>query len=525
MIRRIALILAVTLLAVAWFSSCDNCNDGPSMPPTGLSVIEGTLLIHGASAESVLVVVRSLYRSDVWAMTEALTDSAGGFRLEIPPGEYMLGLDSDYYSGDLVYADGNLQHRDVEPGVIEAGDEPLRIDLEAGAASVVLQTPAELDSSYLMVQLRQEGDEALDFHVLARALGGVLHAEFPILPFGSYTVHADVYNQILDLPTRLDPSAADSIQVSPNLKGSGEYMIPAPIRVSGAVTGSWQSLVPDHNPRVSLFQADSTWLLNAYCDDDGYFEVTLATPDPFRASVEINDASRWIGGNSFEDATLFGADPGGTIEDVSLIESGIACRVSGPVEGDLVYAECMVYSEDGRPVFPESYLDDTAGLLRIPNLVPGAYYLHLQRHRYSSFATWCPQWHSQAEMIEEATPILIQDQGEVVQISVSLMEGATISGKILRSSGEIAGGVAVIAERIGYTGGDLEPVSRAETTELDGYFEIKGLPNGQYIVGVVLSWWTDDVWWYPGKLEPAAADTVLIRDFRSVTGLDWQMPI
>jgi len=122
-------------------------------------------------------------------------------------------------------------------------------------------------------------------------------------------------------------------------------------------------------------------------------------------------------------------------------------------------------------------------------------------------------------------PILIQDQGEVVQISVSLMEGATISGKILRSSGEIAGGVAVIAERIGYTGGDLEPVSRAETTELDGYFEIKGLPNGQYIVGVVLSWWTDDVWWYPGKLEPAAADTVLIRDFRSVTGLDWQMPI
>lgn len=525
MLRHVFLILAVTLLAAAWFSSCDNCSEKLGPAPGGIGLIQGSLLASGSPVESVWVKARTPHGTTPYVRSSALTDSAGQFRIEVPPGEYLIEVSGWGSVFDLVYADGKLRNWRAEPEILSVGEIPLGLDLQVGRASVTVLLQPELDGSTVAIRLLEEGNDRFYFQERAQVAGNRAQADFPLLPLVSYAVEIDVYGHTLSLPQIDDPGGPDSLEVRADRATQVEYAVSAPTRLSGTVTGSWQTLGAGGRPRIHLYLADSTVVAGGTCGTDGSYEVLMPLPEPFRVGVMINDALRWMGGDTYSEATLFQSSPGLQIEDVNLIESGLACRLFGPHDNDLVQAECMVYTRNGRPVFPGEYIDDNGSLLRVSNLLPGSYFLHVRPHRYTDGATWCPQWHSQAELLSEATPISIQTEGEIVQISVNLMKGASISGKVLRASGEPARGSSVIAVSVDRLQGDWEPISSAQTTQRDGFYEIKGLPNGRYLVGIPLSWRFDDVWWYPGKLEPAAADTIEIRNFESVTGIDWQMPI
>jgi hypothetical protein len=133
--------------------------------------------------------------------------------------------------------------------------------------------------------------------------------------------------------------------------------------------------------------------------------------------LEIAGVSRWVGGSSFASATPFELQPGREFQ-IDEVESGLQCRLEGPGLWAHPVGWIRVYNAAGAPVTPD-LLYGAANFGSVPNLRPGAYYVHVGP---DPSQPWRPMWYEQADSVSAATPVVISSPGEVVPVVLRLLE-------------------------------------------------------------------------------------------------------
>ena len=223
---------------------------------------------------------------------------------------------------------------------------------------------------------------------------------------------------------------------------------------------------------------------------------------------------QWVGGESFETAQVFDLQPGDRITDVAVVESGIKVFLNGP--GDLVYYRptFTIRSESGD----EFHQDFNWGNpVTINNLKSGRYYLFLEG--YCENQRWAHQWYGGTESIEGAVAIDLAE-GELRQITMTLIEGGRIEGNLFRASG-------TRPRKVNY--GLFDPAGEPVCSENrqwwlfdHGVFKFQGLADGEYFLGVRIG--GEVIWWYPGTREFTEASPLVIENHATLTEINWTLP-
>jgi hypothetical protein len=503
------------LLLVAQLS-CDDSSKSPQCPLDPLGTVEGYVLGAGEPvAASVSLAAFGLSNQNFDC--SARSDSTGWFSLTVPADDYLLRLSAyDFF----YYSDRGPVRDDAQADTIVLGGEPLRIDFSAGAITVRTTVPGELEDECLRCELYTYIDESFRRCGSRPAHDGNGFAEFDfafVTP-GTYWMQLRVGDHsVIWLPATLKFAEADTIHIEDVEHLVYETTLPPPGRITGQITGSWQR-IPEAYPKIRVFADDSTEVFYVKPASSGDFEILLPVPSGVRLLVEIEDVAQWIGGSDFADATRFEPESGEVISDVSVVESGIACTVRGPDLRHVRDADCYLYDAAGVPVNTASGSPCSYNPRYFCNLRTGSYFLFVDHDTRQD--TWAPQWYDQAAPFAEATPILIQEAGEVVEITVQLVEGGRILGRVLKASGKPAIGALVVLRT---TDGEYEDRWAAESNYPDGNFAILGVADGTYVVGVRLDW--ERSYWFPGTYDPALAEPIQIEDAGTVTEIVWETPL
>jgi hypothetical protein len=220
----------------------------------------------------------------------------------------------------------------------------------------------------------------------------------------------------------------------------------------------------------------------------------------------------WVGGDSFESATVFDLQAGEQTAGIEIKESGILCHLDWP-DHDAEYDVSVILTDpQGRQIHP--YRWSSPGSIGIIGLSPGRYFLRLE---HGCQVPWAPAWYDSSETLTGATPIDIATWGETVEITMHLVQGGRIEGAILPSPRE-----APSAHRVLLLDSEGASICESVSDESFGEFAFLGLVDGVYRVAVSLSW--NERWWYPGTADPDSAGTITVTDHATVSGIEWRMP-
>lgn len=501
-----ALILGGLLLGAACDRETTSCPECPLVPLEGRVLAGGKPLAASVRATEVTSGNR----------TQTVTDSIGGYRMDVAPGEYFLTGMSD--SLGLHFGRGRdgvtvPAGEAVAFQVGSAGNPAGPYDVRFGLLDVSLRTPPDLDST--QVAFRAIGQGTFAFSELkpqSQAFQIRLPA-FPGLPF-RLSLYFD--DRALWLPPALQEDQAQVFTIPADSVVQFATALPAPARLAGTITGSWQrmGLTPLVAPRVEACLADSSVLTGTAVAADGSFSMSCYVPEMVKVRVTIAGVLRWIGGRSFREATPESLRLGQTTT-VSVVENGILCHFD---PAGIIPLAPTIALVDGSG---NTLLSDTwtqGGLSApIPNLDPGTYYLNIRPTAFGSEA-WLSQWFDGRDSLRVATPIVVQPGGEVTEIRLHLVRGATLEGIYLPRRGLPGGGRIIVAPA-----GDQaaeQPASYAR--EVTGGFEILGVPDGPYRLGAVpLDTVNVPIIWYPGTADWDSAAVISVQNHLDIDHLDW----
>ena len=223
---------------------------------------------------------------------------------------------------------------------------------------------------------------------------------------------------------------------------------------------------------------------------------------------------QWVGGETFETARVFDLRAGDRITGVTVVESGIKVTLDGP--GDLAFhwPEITIRAASGEEIYPDLNWENP---FTISNLRQGRYYLFLEG--YCENAVWAPQWYGGTESFDGAITIDLAE-GALNQITMELVQGGRIDGNLLRADGTRPRNI-----QYGLFDPAGDPIcSRYNQWRVfdEGIFRFQGLANGDYYLGVLIG--VDEIWWYPGTLEFAAATPLTIENHADLTDMNWLLP-
>jgi hypothetical protein len=474
-------------------STCD-------LPAYEVGAVEGYVLA-GGEGRSITVGARPREgerRGAVIAST--LSDSTGWFRLELPTGLYR--LETNPVSG--MYSTGDV--RDT----ITITPHVQHYDLLRGQLQVRIRMPGELNGESFKLSIRSPHTYDSDSQTL-QVQDGLLDFHFPVLYPQSYTLELEPAGstQGLYLPGTYDPDEAETVEIGAEepviIETSFEQSYAS---ISGSITGSWQQASVDR-PEVNAYSADSIRIARAWCEDDGTFTLPLFIAEPVRLLTECQGLEQWVGGATYEEAQVFSLGPGDRITGVSVVESGLNVWLEGP--GTLTYHRASIRLIDaaGHTFEPNNYSDNP---ITICNLPPGEYRLLV--YGYCKGEPWANQWYDGAESASAATPITLAP-GELRTVTIHLVEGGRIQGRVLDSDGQ---------PRDDYDlrlcDADGETLCEQWQSRTRGEFSYSGLANGDYYLAVRTTW-GGETCWYPGMREFEYATPIRIRDYGTVTGIEW----
>lgn len=539
-LRKVGVLLAVILLLLSCTDNTDKC---PSRPECAAGALEGYLLGGDGVIEGT---VRARAVSDTAGLVGSIAtdvDSTGWYHLDLPGGSYVL-LVEPAVEGHLrcFYSSTGLValSRDADTLQVIEGSEPLRVDFLLGGLRVRLGLPEGLEGRRVYLSIAQEdstlsgGWREVARNVPATVEQGIAEFVCPALPPGIYAMHLDARNsEEIWLPSARTPHEADTVTVVAGKMAAYELSLATSgARMTGEIVGSWQEMGLEH-PQVFLVDADSTIVAKTQTDCFGNFIFDLLVPTRARVLAVIRCwFTRWIGGESFEEAEEFDLQLGEEISGIRLVESGLL--LEAPADGILdmwrMQAE-VVHADDLTPVwqFSACFLLSQTNLVPIPNLTPGDYIIRLSPIEFFS-SRWLSQWYDRAESPEQATIISILQAGEVVPITLHMESGGTIQGTVTRSCGDepeftwICATTADSEEHLGAT-----MLTSPRDVQSEAAFTLRGLPNGDYKIGCWVCGLYDpdcppaSVTWYPGTPNWSAATVVAIRDHEDVSGIDFEI--
>jgi hypothetical protein len=383
------------------------------------------------------------------------------------------------------------------------------LDFDVGRLAVGLTVPSTLEGEHLSVELW--GSRTRELLYMWTVEDGSFDALFPMVPPGVYRIAVGYGRQSVWLPGSLDPEEGETVGVYPDHPVSYRATLDRCARITGSVTGSWQEAHAG-SPRLAAVGSGGSSIAYAYAEADGSFEVDLLFAQPVRLRIGGLGVDFWVGGDSYSSATLYIPQPGQEISGVSVQESGILCRLEGPGYLADHRSVLILRDESGLEYRPPGY-----GRNPVPicGLRPGRYYLMVSHEHCEG--TWVPQWFDGASQFVDATPIVIAEEGELVRITAHLKEGGRVSGHIRTADGKPAGNM-----RVRLSGDWVDVACEARSDEMTGYYAFSGLPDGGYRLHAD----APDVspWWYPGTANADSSEVVFVKDYGSVTGIDWYLP-
>jgi hypothetical protein len=154
--------------------------------------------------------------------------------------------------------------------------------------------------------------------------------------------------------------------------------------------------------------------------------------------------------------------------------------------------------------------------IAICNLRPGSYTLFVYGYCDYDGETWASQWYDGADSLAAATWIDLAE-GQLAPITVRLVTGASIEGRVLTAEGqETYSSVKVFDAR------GVPLCGNSGYSYGYGPFSFRGLNNGDYKLAARVS--QEFEWWYPGTVDPDSASVIEIRDRQSITGIEWRLP-
>lgn len=532
---RALLILPILLALVP---CCETSSDTPaSCPPPASGTIRGTVNAPGDSVRWTVVAEGIFADQDHRASFRAPCDEQGGYVLGVPAGRYFLRTDFGFHY--YYNANGPVWlSRDADTLTVQGGETLDQVNLVLGAAGFDLTMPSALNGLVWRISLVNTAADprARTYYasVGAQVWEGHCRGSFGSVPPGAFFIRATMDNGPFKpndfwMPFTRDPQAADTLVVRPGETTTYRAALTSPAaRIRGQIQGSWQRLGIGV-PQVSLYNAESLEVASGATDVFGEFRFDLYLVERVRVRVGIGDVSFWIGGTSFREATEFILIPGEEVEVAGRMESAILLTVvADPGLESPSYAMVRVFDASGRvEIVCEPWIQPP-DLLAIPGLLGGTYRLRIEPFDQAD-TEWLPQWFDRAPTLEAATPIVVPAGGEIVPMTVRLVVGGKIEGRVLDDQGSPVAFPTVVL-----TPTDRDSCLRRDYSDFDGQFRFIGLSEGEYKVGGTRRSLSrvgpcsgspsDSLIWYPGTASWDSAAAISIRGAQVVSDLELHLP-
>lgn len=431
-------ILALSILGMAGAGCTKDRAAEPTCPTSPWGSIGGLVLGGGVPVSARVTAMGqrtdSLGRvSDT--TVEGATDANGRFLIGLPPGRYTLlvtlpeGVSGS--SRQFMYTRGGPVAGYGGGDTIQVNQQPVELLLAGGSLNLGIRTSPSLEGVTLDCEFRRQPETpaAYTTRVSATVTGGEVRFRVPLLPTGTYTARLrGSPAQNIWLPGTLSEASAGRIEVTTSEPAVAEMVLPRPARISGSITGSWQTL--ETRPGVAVWDASSETAgqpgAYATVGRDGRFSLYQFVIAPVCLRVKFQSAVRWVGGDDFYSARVFNLVPGGDITDISLRESGIICRLEGPGVTPETRAWVKVVDAGGTIIADQSHM--SGDVVSISGLSRGVFFLRVEPR--DGWSLWAPQWFDQKPNLAEASPIVLTGEGEVSTVTVRVHQGGRIRGGV-----------------------------------------------------------------------------------------------
>ncbi|MCK4547514.1 MAG: carboxypeptidase regulatory-like domain-containing protein [Candidatus Eisenbacteria sp.] len=510
-----ALLLAGLLLGCDGDNTCAPCADGR---------IVGRILSANGPVVGSRIYVESVDATPGYRLrAETVSDSTGRFVFALPAGSYLLSALPSYEIYPMWFSG-------LGPTCVRAEADTLAVtrgavataDFVLGALDIEMDVPPGLEGAAITCAAHgidggnrvARGTRFVDSPALSFS--------FPTIPPGTYNIHVEV-NPYYDASTEslmwlehtLVVEDADTFTVRAREATLWRGALPVPGYLQGIVQGCWIE-AGLRTPSVYVYDIEKRVTARQRVDHQGAFAVPMFAPGQVCLWYRHGDHSGWVGGSSFEEAELFHVGSGIVIDVNPIVLSCIVGHVAESALWEISSAYLSLYR--GEPDdFLDSYFLRNDVVFAFSGLEPGAYYLSILPHAGEA---WRPQWYDRAANRETATPIIVAEDGEIVDIEVTLEKGGVIRGRVFDATGAGVENVDLLITSISTdwsVPGDWR-------TESDGSFEIAGLPDGDLIIGVRYYVGEDRTYsYYPGTADPDSAEIITIIDASEVTGIEWQI--
>ena len=539
--RQVVWISRFLLWMAMVFLFCPGCNDSIDLcePPVPVGRVEGWIRSGGLTLDANVTATNNdgVYPNRAEFQTEP--NDAGFFSFDLPSGRYTFQLKVP--GGRYDYIASGTGFGQVPPDTVEvgAGIFTPEINFDLGGVTLGFDLPAYMHGQYGQVvlhppDLEEWGDWRRVTVGIAEIVTGRLELEVAgVLP-GEYQVEVTLGclssscwptsgGERFWMPGTHDQSESPWYTVGPDsvLSFTGA-MLGEPARLEGRVSGAWLDMGIQQRPVVSIVTEDSLLTLSRIgTDDDGRFDAAILMPRPVKLLVSQFGIDYWIGGPGFEDATVFDLESGVTITGIEHEQCGIHLVVD-ETEALLRGSRILVYNKaDLSLVTTNTDWGGSNRHIAIPNLWPGEFLIHIDHKSWErGTRDWKSQWFDRAATVDQAQPVLLAAAGQLARLNLVVELGGQITGRLLDEEGPLKSYMVWV-----YPVG--EENSWAEIFEFDYSFNMKGLPDGDYVLGAqVFSFdpQEENIIWYPGTLDRQEAQIIEIRDASVVEGADIIIP-
>ncbi len=284
--------------------------------------------------------------------------------------------------------------------------------------------------------------------------------------------------------------------------------------ISGTVTDSAGNLA---GVDVVAETLDGTWAGEAVTDASGAYKISGLGAGTytlqFRGVAPTYDymTQWWNGATSLGAATPITVTAGQAVtgKNALLVKgTSISGKVTGA--GGAALQDASVYVYDASYDYVSSAFTDGSGNYRISDLPPGSYRLQFNGPWEAGYIT---EWYNNKSSFYEATVLPLAAGAQLTGKNVALIKGASISGKVTSSSGNVNGAsVTAYATNGGWAGNAY--------TDASGNYKITSLPAGTYTLefsggssenNLITEYWSD-------KPDREDANTITLTTGQAVTG-------
>jgi hypothetical protein len=444
----------------------------------------------------------------------------GHYAATVPCGSVIVSF-SYLYRARVYHGRDGMTFSRAECETVQVTGETHRVDFACGRAILEVGLPAEIETFDHRCELILAGPD----NEVASSSGLLAERrryDFRLIPPGQYVAclassrFGDLY-----LPASYDRDEAETLTVVAGEVTRHTSDLPPLGRVSGTVTGSSQ--VFGHDVRVHAWRDDGR-VMSTNAAPDGAFILEFLTGTTFLLAISSDDIWSYYGGSDLPSATRFELAPGGQIEGLSHVESGLEVVIQGlPAEGSYHRIELFTaagrnlgHAPDGDGYIPSS--PDSS--FQFSNLPAGEIYLSVTPA--GSGLDWLPQFFDRRETFAEADPIAIPPAGQIGSVTVSVVTGGQIRGRIHGLDGSPPD---LTSFRLELHRADSPHAPTRVLGPWDvfynsttGDYRLNRLADGDYKLHLLLNgYWT----WWPAADTWDDATAISILDHGTVEGVDW----